>query len=329
MRRFFPSLKAYREKYLSLVGLDESNPPAHFAYLCPLCLQSWILTVREGLFMNIDFSPDHYPPKSVAEKFIFSVLTCKSCNSTAGSDYDHSLKGLVQSIAFKRRMPNASIPVLSQISNVVGKYPSLLTVNDQREVEMDLKPFAKFHAPYLDQFMERSKVKLDWKIEMTIRNANEQLVSKALLKTAYLICFEAWGYDFAFSQNGGRIRDVLAGNETYPIANLAQWMDEHMKIDEHVRVPLGLCYIRQPFDCRTFIVNISLMDKDTKCRVLASVPIPNPTEGGWEDLRRVQDIFLRTSELPIFIEHVQGFTLNEGVTNGYNRAWQHIAHLSQ
>jgi hypothetical protein len=233
----------------------------------------------------------------------------------------------VQSIAFKRRVPNAKIPVTSKISNVVGEYRGLLTVNDQKEVEVDLKPFAKFHAPYLDQFMERSKVKLDWQIEMTIKNADEQLVSKALLKIAYLFCFEAWGYDFVFSKNAGLIRDVLAGNEAYPVANLAQWIDEHLKIDEHVRVPLGLCYIRQPFDCRTFIVNISLMDKDTKCRVLASVPIPNPTEAGWQDLQRVQDIFLRTPELAIFIVHVQGFTLTEDVTDGYSRAWQHIAHL--
>lgn len=326
--RFFPSLRRYPEKYLYLFGIDSTNPPEHVAYICPLCLKNWILVEAvNGVSMNVDFSPDHYPPKSVAERLVFSVLTCKDCNSTAGTIYDHSLKSFMQASAFKKRIPNATVSVISQISKVQGRYPGRLNVDANGELEISLKPFEKLHAPFLDQFIERSKAKLDWQIELTIKTVDEKLLGKALLKAAYLLCFEAWGYEFVFSDNGNRIRQVLNGKLEYPV-NLSQWIDDHIKFDQGTKVPLGLCYIQHPLECRTFIANFVLTDKDTQCRAMASVLLPNPTSAGWEDLNRVQNLFLSNSQLQIHIEHVREFFLNDRVFDGYTRSWEHLASSS-
>ena len=321
-KRFFPSLRQYPEKYLPLFGVSPENPPPHLAYLCPLCLKNWILAEQvNGLSMNLDFSPDHYPPKSAGGQFMFSLLTCKTCNSEAGFQYDFSLKRKIQEIAFKKSIPNASIPGYSKITDVIGSYPGLFKMDDTGKIEVSLKPNENIHAPFLDQFIEASKNRLDYHIDFTIKSVEPKLVSKALLKTAYLICFECWGYEFVFSSNAELMRQVLRGEAEYPIKDMSQWIDGHLKFQ---KLPLGLCYILNPPECRSFMVNIVLSDKELKFETVASILIPVPTEDGWQDLARIEKTFLENPAVNLEVNHVRDFMISNNVLNGYEQSWEYL-----
>src|ERR1019366_3827432 len=148
--------------YLHLFNYAADTQPYHFAYLCPLCLRNGIMISNEnGLSMHCEFSPDHYPPKSVGGSD--SLLVCTHCNSQAGKDYDFSLKQKIKDIAFLKRVPSATIvskhlKVERSSSDVVGSYPALFKIAKDGEMELSVKPF-KIHAPYLDEFIEYSKIK--------------------------------------------------------------------------------------------------------------------------------------------------------------------------
>jgi hypothetical protein len=64
--------------------------PVSFVYLYPLCLKHVISYDGEDLRFKEAFTLDHFPPESVGGKA--TVLVCNKCNSTAGADFEYSLK---------------------------------------------------------------------------------------------------------------------------------------------------------------------------------------------------------------------------------------------
>src|SRR5260370_40382262 len=64
-------------------GFEDALPNGRDWYLCPLCLDV-MLTVEE--FATGELTVEHVPPETLGGDDM--VLTCKGCNSQAGSWFD-------------------------------------------------------------------------------------------------------------------------------------------------------------------------------------------------------------------------------------------------
>lgn len=313
--RFSVGLYAFNEHYLSLIFKDPSSVPKHAAYVCPLCTENFIVIGPSGeTGWSSEFSLDHFPPESVGG--FQTALVCKQCNNSAGRDYDFSLKQKMDRMSFDNKIAKSKINMKSAISDVTGYYPGFFTIRDDGEIEAVLKPNPKMHSPFLDNWISSSKEKLDWEATITIPIPDENKVSAALLKTAYLFCFDNWGYEFAYSSGARKIRDVLKKVENYPTKIPFSWVIESIKERNIPSFPMGVCEIQKPSDCKSFVVNILLINKETNYREIACVLMPNPEKTCWDGLAILQDKFDKQDKIEVSMEHVK-----EG---GYKVAWERL-----
>ena len=320
---YFPSLANYPEQYIHLFFIDPSNPPEHIVYLCPLCLKNGIVVAKgNGVGMHTEFSYDHYPPESVGKQA--TMLVCKKCNNDAGMNYDFSLKEKIHNMAFNNRIPTAKLKSISTITDVTGSYHSEIIINEAGEFDISLKPNEKIHAPYLDEFIEYSKEHNDYKISLTLKLPDEHKVSKALVKTAYLTCFNYWGYEFAFSNTGEMIRKFLNDECEYPVKNPSFWLGEQLRSGNLKHLPSGLCYLQSPVEWKCFIVNIRLVDKASKFAEIASVLIPGPSKENWDDLKKIQTFLDDEPTVSVTMAHVTEHSITDRIFDGYSRSWNSL-----
>jgi hypothetical protein len=313
--RFSVGLYAYNKHYLSLIFKDSSLVPKHAAYVCPLCIKHFIVIGPSGeTGWSSEFSLDHFPPESVGG--FQTALVCKECNNNAGKDYDFSLQQKMDRMSFDNKIPNSKIKIKSVISDVTGRYPGFFSIRDDGEIEAVLKPNLKMHSPFLDNWIHSSKENMDWEATITIPIPDETKISNALLKTAYLFCFDKWGYEFAYSIGAEKIRNVLKNSDSYPAKIPFSWVIESIKENNINSFPLGVCEIQKPTDCKSFVVNILLVNKETNYKEIACILMPNPEDTCWDRLSAVQNILNDNTKIEVSMDHVK-----EG---GYKHSWERL-----
>lgn len=320
VQEYFPSLSTYKEKYVQLFYQDTKSAPKHFAYLCPMCVRNGlVIDAVNGLGIHSEFSADHFPPDSVGG--FLTILVCKKCNNDAGGIYEKSLKEKIRALSFNHDIVSAKQIGKAKISDIPGNYTISLTMQEDKIIELSLKPKQNSNTPFLDEWLKRPKPDMNWKIELTIPIIDEAKVSKSLLKAAYLFCFHSWGYEFVFSYTGEMIRKVLSGEEEYPLKTPSFWLGGIFKTSNIQRLPVGLCYLKAPKEWQVFMINVVLKDKETGFGELASVLIPGPNKEDWEDLYRLQKELDDEPVVDISMAHVTENILSTNVLNGYSQSW--------
>ena len=251
MYKFGRVLRHFPKSYL-VDGFDSTNLPDHLPYLCPLCLQRVIVWWLNGNAISRQgkFNIDHFPPQSVGGRKY--ALVCEPCNNLAGTSFDFTIKEQIQFLPFQRAIPGASIGADAEISGVKGRYKSILSVDNDGKVEISLKKKGA-KTPLLDRWIEDSNKTNDWKLDLTYREPDSKLLKKALLKAAYLCCFDAFGFPYALSHSGAMIRAAISGtSDEYPIKNYAPFW-----IDDMVDIPEGPCVLHIN-GWKTLAVNLKL-----------------------------------------------------------------------
>ena len=84
-RRFVEGAAALR-RHLAAIGRPDALPPTGEHYVCPCCMR---VHGHEAL-SNGMLTIEDVPPKSVGGRWL--VLTCKQCNSTAGTRLDEQAR---------------------------------------------------------------------------------------------------------------------------------------------------------------------------------------------------------------------------------------------
>ena len=316
---FDQSLKHYPEKYHSLFFAKDSFIPQHLGYVCPICITNCFMIDNESrLHYTSDFSLDHFPPENSGGKL--KILVCKKCNNEAGHLYDYSLKKKLEHISFNKKIPLSSISVKSEIINVKGWYHSTMSIRKDGETEISFKPNPSKKLQPLDNWIQESKEKLNWKANLTFGIPNDKIVSKALLKAAYLYCFLNFGYEFVYSTNGIFFRNVLEGKVEYPISVPTFWLDHEIKIYGNKSIPIGLCFIQKPFNWQSLIINLSLKLEDTGYKCIVPILIPNPNDTDFTQLIKIQNLIENSHNQEISIIPLKNF-LSENITDSYTQTW--------
>jgi hypothetical protein len=99
------SLKRFPEQYISLAFETPPVDDEYHVYLCPICLRNCFSIDRTGYYCSCEFTEDHFPPASVGGTL--TLLVCKSCNNTAGSQFESSLAQKIEMVSFEKKVPNS------------------------------------------------------------------------------------------------------------------------------------------------------------------------------------------------------------------------------
>jgi hypothetical protein len=259
------------------------------------------------------------------------ILVCKKCNNDAGGLFEKSLKEKMEAMSFNNRVTSSQQWAKAEILHptgekiIPGRYTTQISISDEGQTEISLKPKSNVNMPLLDKWIEEAKTNLNYRIELTVPIVDEVKVSKSFLKAAYLFCFQSWGYEFAYSTTGENIRRVLNGEMEYPCKTPTFWLRDAIEAENIRFTPLGLCDLQKPLECRCFIVNMMLEDKGTGYKNIASVLVPNPTLTGWDDLEKIQvSIDERRELMGIAMAHVTDFTVQDKIFDGYSRSWEKL-----
>ena len=323
--KFYPSLRQYPDRYLPLVFEQYGEVPKHLAYLCPLCLENFFYTQDTNWHYKESFSMDHYPPKNVGGKK--KMMICKPCNNTAGYSYEKCFREKVLHEAYNRKVGSTKIAARSVLDNVPGWMPGDVHIEDDGSTTFKLSP------KHLDRIKpltpEQHASNNDGKgftIKIKIDPVDEKKAMKAILKTAYLHCFDYWGYDFVFSFAGQLFRDVLNDKASFPVPVPTLWYDNKAEIHKGINIPTGMVYIDQPAQLMSMFCYIEAEIKDMDYRCIIPVQIPHPGDVDFSDVKRVQQFFYDHPSHQIIIKPMP-FEFTLAFPNPYSKSWEGLNKL--
>lgn len=184
--------------------LEKPILPSDFGprLVCPICTY---LFNREGL--NKKYS-DHLtledaPPKSIGGKAI--VLTCKKCNNKAGGEVDNNyrLYKAVESIRKKEDTATVNIEIIIKDILKTRGYWTYYKDRDQFELRSITN---EYNIDKLRQLRnDRTEISFDFKFQQPA----QRLANITLLKAAYLIAFERFGYAYIYNSSLNLIREQI------------------------------------------------------------------------------------------------------------------------
>jgi HNH endonuclease len=311
---FTASLKLHNPKYkeIRLTKPELQEPTEH--YICPLCVEAQIVVNGNILIKFEEFTLDHVPPESIGGKT--KLMTCKVCNNTAG-EYEAELLEKLRFHCFGDKKEGAAIKKLSvkKDLNDTLKHKGFMTTDESGAFILDFPEHAKENNPelkyILDNFQDGGLVQ---EIQVTIKTPDEDKLSKALLKSAYLLCFIHWGYEFIYSEIGYKIRKVLQGQEKYPITLPVAFVAK-----EKQELPIGVGIILKPAELQSYYVTRPITEGNNS--YTAMVIIPPPIKDGWHRLKEIHEYYNKNKGKDyeyVLKPLVQALPHN---LNGYSESW--------
>ena len=313
------SLYNFKEKYLPVIFPDIEIKTNHVAYLCPLCITNYIVVTTEQIKFSSEFTIDHFPPQNVCGKG--EILTCKTCNNNAGK-YEAELERKMNYEAFSNNHPTSVIEKTTlNVENVKGFYKGFIKRNEDGTSTIDFRNISDKSTPYLKKWLNNEALGNEWSANLIIPVPQDKDILKALLKTAYLTCFVYWGYDFVFSNNAERIRNVLNDKGEYPIDTPSYWITEKINPTLFSQIPLGLCWIEKPIEMQTYVVNIPLKLNDYS--VITSLLIPFSTKEGWDNLKDIESYQKNNQAIEVSFKMLE-MSLLKNIFTGYSDAHLHL-----
>jgi len=199
-------------------------------YICPVCLDKFEKTDLNQDLKN-PLTLEDAPPKSLGGSQI--VLTCKRCNNGMGKDIDWHLTERLNELDFHQRKVGAEMK---------GKFTLDITVYGKITVEENGKTKAHYSKKnnnpktlekYINLISGKGIKEPYWKPVPT--RVDPKKLQIAIIKNAYLLMFEKFGFAFLFDKEYDRIREQLL-NPALGIYPLNCWFQGPFP-KEHIGVP--------------------------------------------------------------------------------------------
>jgi hypothetical protein len=209
--------------------------------------------------------------------------------------------------SYNNNVPGSALPIKAKISTIPGNYNSQINIGKGGRFEVSFKPNANGKIPPLDAWLQKSETDNNWSAEITVKDPDEQKVSRALLKAAYLFCFDVWGYHFVYSESAELMRDVIHHNNLYPIRNPTFWLTNTVSSD----LPSGVYKISEPKKWKSFIVIMKLINLETNHSDIIGVLIPGPFKTDWQRLTEIQADLIQSATMTLTFEPLANTMSNE------------------
>lgn len=189
--------------------------PHKQTFICPVCLNPFSVDDLDTTKEN-HLTLEDVPPKSLGGKP--TILTCKVCNNTAGQQIDVQLFNRMFDIDKRKFIPGSNFH--ARFSQNGETTQGEVTVHDDGTIKVK-QSYKHNKNDKLDNFVSAispSKGNPLMNIEFYPTKFSFKRLDVALLKSAYLQCFEKYGYAFItdpiFDQVRGQIKNPDA--DIYP-----------------------------------------------------------------------------------------------------------------
>ncbi len=237
--------------------------PYDETYICPVCALPFSKEALDQTIAN-PLTLEDAPPKSLGGHA--NVLTCKACNNRAGQQIDHHLTNRMNELDQYQFVPGVEFhPVFGHKGTMVQ---GTIKVNEQGEAEV-IHHIKKNNPSSLNQYI--ASTSKDDVVNLNFRDSKVDVfrLQLALLKTAYLMVFEKFGYTFLLNSCYDRLREQLrnSAEEIFPVDT---WFHaEYYKPYQGVPFVIGndlesifpIFILKTGFTERTFAFVIPLPDK--------------------------------------------------------------------
>ena len=200
-------------------------------YYCPICGLGY---PELSAVSGVDLTLEDVPPKSIGGKPL--LLTCRSCNSSAGSAIDIAVANKRKFEDFQKIVcgeKKGTLPFVKLSLEDFHVSTSICTENS-----FDIMPLENANAPSVIEKYKRHLMNLsgrngnDFKFELSVSHKyDSRLFKLSHLKSAFLMVFALLGYRYAFDPRLDAVRqqirepqnDILGtrfwieGNESMPL----------------------------------------------------------------------------------------------------------------
>jgi hypothetical protein len=194
------------------LGLYDIELPYDKTFICPICLKLFSENDLDIELAN-HLTLEDAPPYSLGGKA--NTLTCKKCNNEAGSKIDAHLFELLNEQEIKSFSPNTSAYVT--VEHQGQKVQGFLEIdNDGKITVTHLKK--NNHPEKLEKYVEITGKGAKPNLFFNVSKVEIKKVEVALLKTAYILAFEHYGYPLILSKAFEPVRQQILkpDEEIYP-----------------------------------------------------------------------------------------------------------------
>ena len=187
-----------------------SNSTTNY-YCCPICRN--LFTIYD--IYNKNLTLEHIPPKHLGGRGI--ALTCASCNNTSGHTVDSEIakrEDVLKLTALFTQKGKYAGDIKLDFRDPTTKPPNFHLTVDNEKVRFYFKP--KHNPPgsldtaihYFSKHKRKTKNSSPLSFS-TIQKYNQRLADVGYLKSAYLICFAAYGYKYALDKHLDKVREQI------------------------------------------------------------------------------------------------------------------------
>lgn len=202
-------------KNISFLKENGIISPDQGDYICPICLDKF---TKDDLNQEKDnpLSLEDSPPKSLGGSQI--VLTCERCNNGMGKDIDWHLTERLNEMDFHDRISGAEMKGKFTLSDITVNGKIIVEENGTTKVHLSKKTNKPETLDEYIKLIEGKGIKKPyWKPNPT--RVDSKKLQIAIIKNAYLLMFEKFGYAFLFDKEYDRVREQLLNPESdiYPL----------------------------------------------------------------------------------------------------------------
>jgi hypothetical protein len=185
------------------LGLYEINLKYDKTFICPTCLQQFSEK-------DLDVSMENYltledaPPKSLGGKA--NTLSCKKCNNEFGHQIDFHLTERLNELNIKTFLPNtgAKVTMIHKGIEVQG----VVKVDDLGSITITHLEKVN-HPENLKKYVSKTGKDDIADLKFPASRVDYKRFEVALLKTAYILAFEQYGYPLILNESYNIVREQL------------------------------------------------------------------------------------------------------------------------
>ena len=238
------------------------------SYICPICLNQF---TEKDLNEESDnmLTLEDAPPKSLGGKA--NTLTCKRCNNKCGHDIDYHLTERLIELDIREFLPNTKSQASFTSNGVTIKGELIVDSNKVMTVLFDQK---NNHPEKFEKFIKTAGKDDVTDLAFKRSRVEKHRLEVALLKTAYILAFEQFGYSLILSRPYDIVREQLLnpGLELYPEGF---WTKQNSFKKEHEGVHL---IVTQGFEGFQAVFSLKAISSEKRFGVYLPISIKTTTE---------------------------------------------------
>ena len=221
--------------------------PSHFRkYACPLCLN---LFTQDAIDNNL-LTEEHIISRKLGGKLI--TLTCKDCNSRDGSDLDANLINEFRAKDGVLGLGSNSFRGLVKVENHKQDVQVFFSKEENPKIHFvgDIKRANPRSVEFIKSALENNPQSVSFTSKFNYIPLKADI---AKIRSAYLLMFYYFGYEYILNENLIKIREQISESNNDLIISKA--ILNIKMLPEQIS---SICIVKNPKELKSFVVNFSV-----------------------------------------------------------------------